>query len=387
MFSIEKQIEVWNKVAHDTALLETVAHTDVLHVNAIATLRKKWSAEELSVAIELIRARASAMGRLENAETVISDLEGVQQTSSSAVAKWKAKRFATCEHVVDLCCGIGGDLLHLPEHTVGVEIRPLRCWMAQQNSAKKVDCCDVRTYTVLKDALVLLDPSRRDTNGRRLTLEEMQPPLSTVQEICNKVRGGCVKLSPAINLEDVTDIGEQQEVEYIEDRGRVTQGVVWFNDLVQADCEVTATSLSKGQTFSGYAETPRIFGEFSKWIFEPNTALERAKLHGTLANELDFWEPAFGLGLLCGHEFNESNWFTAFEVLKTTTLRIEKVSAALRTLNAGEVEVKTRGGVVDPDVWQKKLQKPASDLNERLTVFALRAGKKRVAVITRRVKQ
>ena len=386
MFSVEKQIEVWKKVAHDSALLEAVEHSDVFQVNAISTLRKKWSAEEVSVAIELMRARSSAMGRLENAKTIISDLEGVQQTSSSAVAKWKAKRFVKCEHVVDLCCGIGGDLLYLPEHAIGVDINPLRCWMAQQNAAKKVDCCDVLSYKELKNSMILIDPSRRDARGRRLTLDEMQPPISTVQEICKQARGGCVKLSPAINIEDVAEIGALQEVEYIEDRGRVTQGVVWFNELVQGDCEVTATSLTKGESISGFVETPRIFGEFSKWIFEPNPALERAKLHGKLANELGFWEPAFGLGLLCGHEFKESKWFTAFEVLSITSLRVEKVSDALRTLNAGEVEVKTRGGVVDPDVWQKKLQKPANDLNERLTVFALRVGKKRVAVITRRVK-
>ena len=65
--------------------------------------------------------------------------------------------------------------------------------------------------------------------------------------------------------------------------------------------------------------------------------------------------------------------------------RLEKVDRALKQHSGGEVEVKTRGGVVDPDVWQKKLQRPASATNERLTVFAIRLGKKRVALISRRV--
>jgi hypothetical protein len=64
---------------------------------------------------------------------------------------------------------------------------------------------------------------------------------------------------------------------------------------------------------------------------------------------------------------------------------MEKVALALKQHGGGEVEAKTRGGVVDPDVWQKKLQRPASDTNERLTVFAIRLDKKRVAFITRRV--
>ena len=78
-------------------------------------------------------------------------------------------------------------------------------------------------------------------------------------------------------------------------------------------------------------------------------------------------------------------WFNANEVLACTTLRLEKVARALKEHGSGEVEVKTRGGVVDPDVWQKKLQRPASDTNERLTVFAICIGKKRVALIARRV--
>ena len=69
-------------------------------------------------------------------------------------------------------------------------------------------------------------------------------------------------------------------------------------------------------------------------------------------------------------------WFNAFEVLAYTTLQLEEVTRALKQYGGIQVEVKTRGGVVDPNVWQKKLQRPASDANERLTVFAIRLGKK-----------
>jgi len=122
-------------------------------------------------------------------------------------------------------------------------------------------------------------------------------------------------------------------------------------------------------------------------IFEPNPALERAKLHTTLGLEFCLWEPAFGLGLICGKEQIKSKWFTAFEVLETTQLRREKIVVALQKNNAGEVEVKTRGGVVNPDRWQKQLQKPACNSNERLTVFALRLEHRRVAIIARRIRE
>ncbi len=385
MFSAVEQIKVWEKVTALPELLEAVVHMNEAEVSEISKLRKTWSAEEVRVAIEIVRARKSATGRLENASSIVSDVQGVQQCSSSAVARWKAKRFAYCSHVVDLCCGVGGDLLYLPKTAIGVEIDPLRCWMAKQNTGKKVICEDVRTYSALQTASILLDPSRRNANGKRLDLEQMLPNISEVTTICSNSFGGCVKLSPAINLEDVSGIGEKREVEYIEDRGRVTQGIVWFNSLSTENVEVTASSITSGETISGVIETPRVSGTIGAWLFEPNPALERAKLHGTIAHELELWEPEFGLGLLCGNKNIHSTWFTSFEVLETTSLRVEKVAVALCKHHAGEVEVKTRGGVVDPNVWQNKLQKPADDSNERLTVFALRLGKKRIALITRRV--
>ena len=385
MFSVQDQIKLWDRVVHLPDLLTAIGNIDVTKVQTVSNLRKKWSAEEVSIAIELTRARTSAKGRLDNADTIVSDLGGVQQTSSSAIAKWKAKRFAQHKQIVDVCCGVGGDLMYLPANSIGVDIDPLRCWMAKQNTGKEIVCADVRSYMGVENAVVLLDPSRRDSQGRRLSLETMQPTLTEVQTICKKVRGGCVKLSPAIELEDINCIGEQREVEYIEDRGRVRQGIVWFNELATVGCSVRATSLTANETISGKIETPRISSEIGQWIYEPNPALERAKLHGTLAHEFGLWEPAHGLGLLFGNELIDSTWFNAFEVLACTALRMEKVALALKQHGGGEVEVKTRGGVVDPDVWQKKLQRPASDTNERLTVFAIRLGKKRVAFITRRV--
>ena len=386
MLSAKDQIEVWKKVTSTSQLLDAVSNMNSTDVREISALRKTWSAEEVRVAIELVRARKSALGRLDHADSVVGDVEGVQQSSSSAVAKWKANRFKDCAQIVDLCCGIGGDLLHLSDKATGVDIDPLRCWMAKQNTGKEVSCEDVREFRGVANATILLDPSRRDATGKRLDLDNMQPNIAEVQTISANAVGGCVKLSPAIECEDVAGIGDCREVEFIEDRGRVTQGIVWFNSLATANTEVTATSLTSGQTISGSINPPRVSSEFGSWLFEANPALERAKLLGTLAHKFELWEPAFGLGLLCGNTHFKSSWFTSFEVLETTPLRLEKVAAALGNLNAGEVEVKTRGGVIDPNDWQNKLQQPASNSNERLTVFALRLAKKRIALITRRLK-
>ena len=88
------------------------------------------------------------------------------------------------------------------------------------------------------------------------------------------------------------------------------------------------------------------------------------------------------LGLLCSEHNPDSTWFQSFEILETTPLRPEKVAKALAKLECTQVEVKTRSKTVDPNEWQKKLTTDSH--GPLLTVFALRLGKKRVAVITRR---
>ena len=161
-----------------------------------------------------------------------------------------------------------------------------------------------------------------------------------------------------------------------------------MNDLENIYClhrnvwSLEASSYSFGQSFSGTPTTPSLSNELGGWIHEPNVALERAGLHGTLGNTLNATELAPGIGLLTSSENLVTTWFASFEVIATTSLRIEKVAKLLRDLECTQVEVKTRGKTIDPNQWQIKLNKRPT--GELLTVFALRLGGKRCALITRR---
>ena len=62
--------------------------------------------------------------------------------------------------------------------------------------------------------------------------------------------------------------------------------------------------------------------------------------------------------------------------------REKKVAAWLRAHDVGEVVVKTRDKVVDPDIVSLRLRGEGRGV---FTVFVLRVGKKLVAWVTRRV--
>ena len=375
----------WLRANENIELLEAVQKSDIVDVAAMATLRKKWSIEEITVAAELVGARHRAIGKLEHAEFVIADAVGVQQATSTKIAKHKAKRFQTDGHVYDLCCGIGSDLRELPSQTVGIDNDPVRCWMAKHNSGKETHCTDILTMDIPPDALVHIDPSRRSGEKRLHSLDAMQPSIKDISKIASLCAGGCIKVSPSVNAEDLEQFDVSFELEYIEENGRVVQGVIWFGSLAFNVGQVTAHSMTLRQSVTGIPEFPTFDSTIRGWILEPNPALERARLHGNISKEFGGVEPSPQLGLLCSTTNPKSPWFTSFEVLDKTSLRVEKVDGILETLGCTQVEVKTRGNTVDPNQWQNKLSTKSN--GPLLTIFALRLGKKRVAVITRRHEQ
>ncbi len=374
--------DVWLRANKNIELLKAVQQSNIVDAAVMSALRKKWSIEEISVAVDLLDARKRAENKLEHANTIIADSVGVQQATSTKIARHKAMRFVSKDPIYDLCCGIGSDLAALPKQTVGVDTDSLRCWMANQNSGKNTTCEDVCLMHLPSDALIHIDPSRRRGEKRLHSLDAMQPSIEDIYKMTSRCAGGCIKVSPSVNAEDLENFPCSFELEYIEENGRVVQGVIWFGSLAHNVGQVTATSMTLRQSVTGIPKFPPFESTIRGWILEPNPALERARLHGNTGNKYGATEPSPQLGLLCSPTHPKSPWFTSFEVLATTALRLEKVAVVLKTLGCTKVEVKTRGKTVDPNQWQNELSTKSD--GTLLTIFALRLGKKRIAVITRR---
>ena len=84
-------------------------------------------------------------------------------------------------------------------------------------------------------------------------------------------------------------------------------------------------------------------------------------------------------GLLTGHDACLSPWVRAFRVVESMPWNFKGVRARLRELDAGEVTVKTRGGLVEPDRLSRELRGRSG---RPLVLFALRLGDAPIAIIT-----
>jgi hypothetical protein len=379
----DAELAAWRKLAtiEGVELVEQVAD-GAPTVAEITRLRRTWSAEEVAAAIELARARVKAQHKWPDRGTLFADVPGIEMASSASAARWKARRFA--EHrgtpTLDLCCGIGGDLMALAEaglEAEGVELDPLRAWMATRNAARPVRTIDAESLD-FADTLVHLDPSRRSTTGKRtIRYADITPGPAFVERVAAEARGAAVKLMPGIHPTELPE----GEVEYLSENGRLTQAVLWTGVLA-TNTPTRATMADKGVTFASTSPSEAPYAPLDTLIYAPDPALERAGLLGAFCDAHDLAMPHPHAGILTGPNAIDSPWLARFRLLEDLPWNRKRAKAALQSHNAGIVEVKTRGGIIDTDAEQRALRGSADRL---LTLFILRLGDEGIrAIITER---
>lgn len=362
---------------------------DGLRPSDVDRLRAIGPAELVAPALELVRARRRATRRIEGAERLVLDVEGVEQASGTAVARHKARRFSTLapHGVVDLCCGVGGDAIELraalPQAALRVvDIDPVRAWMAAHNAGAEAVHGDAAEQ-LLGGAAFHVDPARRVAGGgRRLRrIADYRPGLPVLARLVASGAAGAIKLGPGVALDEVPS-GPATELEVIGERGSLVQAVSWCGGLASAPGQRTATRLDDRLTFSGVPRSlrGRADGGVGRYLLVADPALERAGLLGTRAPE-GFAEVAPGLGLLTGDGAVDDPWFRAFEVVEgPLPWREKRLKEVLRAHDAGTVRVKVRGRVADANAAEVAL---SGEGRAELWVLAFRLGARAVGIVAR----
>ncbi len=364
------------------ALVQAAAAIDPTSAADLERLRRDWPPDVAWCAVELAIARRKAAGKLDEPEALIADVPGVEQATSSDVAAHKAQRFAGCQRVIDLCCGIGGDTIALSRvcEAVAVDRDPVRAWMARHNARGRCRAvvADVTTLC-LRDVPFHIDPDRRPGGLRSFRIEDAVPGPTFLRHLVLRQRpgvGGAFKLPPGVPFDDLPETGE---IEIISRRGRLVQAVLWCGSLVRH--ERSATRFPGGETIVGTPNDPPL-DEPGRYVFTVDPAAERAELLHVLCDRHSIAAVHPALGLLTADHAIDDAWLTPFELIERLPYRTKKLREWLRAHDAGIVEVKTRGGVVNPDTVQRELRGQGTT---PFTVFVLRIDRQVEAWITRRV--
>ncbi|MGV9340960.1 class I SAM-dependent methyltransferase [Streptomyces sp. NPDC003688] len=348
------------------ALLDEVRGTAPADELAVATrLRRTHPVELVSAALgqARLRQRAAAKFGAGDAERMFFTPNGVEQSTRTSVAAYRAERMRALgvTSVADLCCGIGGDAIALARagiRVLAVDRDPLTAAVARANAEALGldDLIEVREADVTEvdtagyDA-VFVDPARRGGRGRIFDPEAYSPPLSWAVAAARTAPRAALKIAPGIPHEAVP---AEAEAEWISDGGDVKEAVLWFG--TGAPGGVRATLLPGPRTLLGRGLPDPAVRPVGRYLYEPDGAVIRAHLVAEVAEDLSGGLLDETIAYITSDTLSPTPYATAYEITDQLPFNLKKLKALLRERQVGTLTVKKRGSAVEPEELRRKVK-------------------------------
>ena len=338
---------------------------------AQATLRRTASADRVTAAVtqvELRRRAEEKFGAL--AARMYFTPEGLEQATRLPVASHRAARVraADAATLVDLGCGIGGDLVAFAREGItcaGVDLDPVRVAVAEANLAAlelggALMVGDATSVDTSPFAVAYADPARRSARGRSFDPRGWTPPWSFVETLLT--RDSCIKLAPGIPHDLVPD---GVEAEWVSHGREVKEAVLWSARLATTRRRATvipaagsgaagglATLTEEDDPWSG-ADAPT--GPVAAYLYEPDGAVIRAGLVTAVAAGVGGHLLDEHIAYVTSDSAFRSPFARGYAVVEELPFREKQLRAALRERGIGRLTIKKRGVSVVPDELRKRL--------------------------------
>jgi SAM-dependent methyltransferase len=337
-------------------------------------LRRDWPADLVAAAGEQAELRSRATVKFELASSMLLTRAGLEQATSEQVARHRAQRFAGLEGVVlDLCCGIGGDLCALAGVVdglvVGVDRDETHALCAHHNARTydadntAVVVADVQDVRVNGAPAVFIDPARRAGELRGGS----SPPL----EWCVGLPAEriCIKAAPGMSKDVVTP---GWEVEFVADHRALKEAVLW--SPAWATAVGRATVLPGGDTLvADPSKTPAVVAPPGAFLLDPSPAVTRAGAVADLAELLGAWQIDRRIAFLSADVPLRSPFGRGLVVEASLPFAVKALTAELRRLDVGSIDIRRRGLAGNVDDLRRRLRPTGARF---ATVVLTRAGDK-----------
>ena len=290
--------------------------------------------------------------------------DALEQATRQRVATHRAARVAAAapSSVIDLGCGVGGDLIAFSREgltVAGVDLDPVRVEVARANLAAlglagAVQVADASELDLAGFGVVFADPARRSGRGRVFDVDGWTPPWDFVTTLFT--RASVVKVAPGIPHDLVPD---GVEAEWVSEAGEVKEAALWSTYLATAARRATvigegglATLTEEDDPYDGAERPVRGLGAF---LYEPDGAVIRAGLVTAVAAGVDGGLLDEHIAYVTSDLAFTSPFARGFKVLEVLPYREKPLKAALRTRGIGRLTIKKRGVDVVPDELRKRL--------------------------------
>ena len=329
-------------------------------------LRKTVLVDRVALAMTQRDLRRKARAKFDHADSLFFTREGLEQATSDRIAHHRAERFAHTGHVVDLCCGIGGDLMAIASlpgerQLAAVDLDPVHLMLARANVAmiapditlttmqSNVRDADLSPYTG-----VFIDPARRSSSGRMGGIVS-EPPLDWAIALQDSKRAVGIKTAPGLPHHLIPDGWELEMIALGTD---LKEAVLWSPAL--ANGTRTATVITEDSVHQlGELPGPPVpltIPAAGQWLLDPNPSVTRAGLVEDLARDLAASKIDADIAFLITPASVETPFARGLPIIDALPWHEKQLKGRLRDLDAGPIDIRRRGLAGDVDTITKRLR-------------------------------
>lgn len=351
---------------------------DELHVQA--ELRRTASPAAVAAALTQVELRQRARAKFgELADSLYFTPDALEQATRLSVATHRASRYRVfgASTLIDLGCGIGGDLIAASSAGLvcaGVDLDPVRVAVAEANLAAlglpgAVQVADATEVNHHAFDLAFADPARRSGAGRTFNVDDWVPSWTWVEDLLR--RDACVKVAPGIPHSLVpADV----EAEWVSDGGEVKEAALWSGRTATARRRATVIG-SGGLASLTDEDDPGVeevgVGAVGDYLYEPDGAVVRAGLVTAVAAGVSGRLVDPKIAYVTSDSSFRTPFARGYRVLEHLPYREKQLKAALRERGIGRLTIKKRGVDVVPEALRKRL---ALAGEEEATLVLTRVG-------------
>ena len=391
----------------------SAAHT----LSLLSALRRSYTPEQAGALLSLARLRQKAATKFPEADQLFFVPEALEQATAWPIAQRRAAlldQHAPPGPLLDLGCGIGGDLLALAQTrpVIAYETDPVRLRFAQANAqvvgvAHRVEfrqadwTADMAARRLPAAAAAFADPARRMNEQRIFSLHALQPPFHALLQLQQRVALLGAKVMPGLDLAELTqalpaELCGRCCVEFISHAATCKEAVLWFGEparwpagpIVPVASEMPRlASVHTGaawQTLASAGAAPPI-GELGvgQYLHEPDPAVIRAGAFAELCTQLDAHLFDQQIAYLVSSAHSAHPLTQAFQIEEILPFGLKQLNRRLQARQIQSVEIKKRGAPIEPEQMRARL-KTAPTGRDAVIIFT-RRGDERLILLCRRV--
>ena len=367
-------------------------------LSVLQTLRREFTATQAGALLTQARLRQRAVAKFPQAAELFFTTEALEQATAWPIAQHRAAwidTYAPPGPVLDLGCGIGGDLLALAQRrdVIAFDIDPARIRLAQANVIAlglqdrvqfvQADWTQaLAAGTLPLAAAAFADPARRVDGRRVFTLEAMQPPLSQLLALQQLIPHLGVKTMPGIQDAEVP---AQAGVEFISHAGVCKEAILWFGNLAQQARWASVHTATGWQMRLGDGDQSPPVGPLAvgNYLHEPDPALIRAGAFTELCHQLQAHLLDAQIAYLVSPVCQTHPLVQTFVIHEIHSFNLKLLNRRLQARGYHIVELKKRGLPFQPEELRNRLKLPAT--GKPGVVIFTRRGDERLMLIGERI--